>query len=292
MAGLKQLLVVAGAALCSCAEQKPPATLLAAGVDLEEGVEIERSQMVEVKVSPALATPNALKPEALQPTVGKRLRISVRQGDLLLASYFDAPAPGAAAAAPVLGPNTPLSTIVQKKGRAVTLSVSGAENLHMSDRVDILAVVPDQATKEWVAVTQAQNVVVLAPGKAEPVAANEAFPLRRVTFLMLPEEAEIALLGARIGGLHVTVRNREDVDVMEERGRATVNTLLTGERARALETLRNRVLARRGPAATANEPRIASPMLPHPLPAAATPARPDAPMPADTAPVPAMPGRQ
>lgn len=286
------LLGVVGLAAGSCAREAPlpqQVSLLAAAVDLEEGVEVERSQMEEVKVSPSLATANALGPEALQQTAGKRLRISLRKGNLLLASYFEAAGAPTPAPAPDLAPDTPVSSTVMRKGRAVTLSVSGAEGLRPGDHVDMLAVVPDPATREWVAVTQCQNVVVLAPGKAEPVAGGEAFPLRRVTFLMLPEEAEISLLAARLGGLHVTVRNREDVDVQEERGRATVNTLLSGERTRALETLRSRVLARRGSAATANEPRVATATPPHPMPA---PEAPSAPARPDTAPVPALPGRQ
>ncbi|MGC4114596.1 MAG: hypothetical protein QM765_08300 [Myxococcales bacterium] len=286
------LLVATTLVLGSCERAATPqATLLAAAVDLDEGIEVEKSQMVEVKVSASLATPNSLKPEALQTTAGKRLRISVQRGDLLLASYFNAPlpAPAAGEAEQILGPGGRVSNIVQKKGRAITLSVSGAEHLQRNDRVDLLSVVPDPTTRQWVGLTQVQNVVVLDPGKAEPAVGNEAFPLRRVSFLLLPEEGEMALLAARIGGLHVTVRNREDVDLQEERGRATVDTLLTGERTRALETLRSRVLAHRGPAATANEPRLAAPRPPHPLPASNGPATP---VPAGTAPVPAMPGRQ
>ncbi len=289
------LTVVVGSALCACAgeSQQPQVTLLAAGADLDEGVEIERSQIAEVQVSPTMATPNALRPEALQQTVGQRLRVSIKKGSLLLASYFDGGASPAAAPEPALAPADgsagPVSTLVQRKGRAVTLSVSGAENLRMNDHVDLLAVAPDPQTKEWAAVTHAQNVVVLNPGRPEPVAANEAFPLRRVTFLMLPEEAETALLAARVGGLHVTVRNREDLDVQEERGRATVHSLFSGERIRALEGLRNRVFVQRGPAATANPPRTNAPQPPHALPSADGPA---APVPAGTAPVPVMPGRQ
>ena len=285
MVGFRRLLVVVGVLLCSCkgGGEAQTVTLLSAGEDLAEGMEVEPSQMALVTVSKSLATANTLTKEMAPQTSGKRLRVSLTRGDLLLASYFELP-------------DSRLSTIVQKKGRAVTLSVSGAENLHASDRVDLLAAVPDPQTKEVIVVTQFQNVVVLSPGPAEPAAAGEAFPLRRVTLMLLPEEAEMALVAIKLGGLHVTLRNPEDIDVQEERGRATVNSVLSGERTRALETLRRRVLDQRNPGGVM---RSTSPQAPHALaapgtqpPPAPAPAGPKATVPADTAPVPVMPGRQ
>ena len=261
MSGRWRSLTVLGAAvLCACSE--PTVALMAAGQDMEEGAVLDASLMVQVKVSRVLATPNAVRPDAVQPLLGKRLRVSLRKGDLMLASYFEE--------------NPALSALVQKKARAVTLSVSGAENLHTGDHVDLLAALRDPQTSEWVTKTEAQNVIVLMPGKLEPVTGNEAFPLRRVTFLLISEEAETALLTVRLGGLHVTLRNPDDLDVMEERGRATANTVLSGERKRLLETLRSRVLAQGAPAL---------PVLPAPHPL-------ETPLPADTAPIPVVPGKQ
>ena len=37
-----------------------------------------------------------------------------------------------------------------------------------------------------------------------------------------------------LGQLDVTLRNPDDVDVIEDQGRATLNTLLSGERLRVL----------------------------------------------------------
>lgn len=253
-----RLLMVVGATLCACGE--PTVMLVAAGQDLDEGLELDKAQLVEVKVSRALATPNAVRPDSLQPLLGKRLRIPLRKGDLLLASYFEETSRAVAA-------------MVQKKARGVTLSVSGAENLHAGDHVDLLAFLRDPQTNEWIATTHTQNVIVLSPGKLEPVKGDEAFPLRRVTFLLLAEESETALLAVRLGGLHVSLRNEDDIDVMEERGRATANSILSEERRRVLETKRGRIVA---------EGLIA---LPRPHEGEAQPPR-------DIAPVPALPGKQ
>jgi pilus assembly protein CpaB len=238
--------VLSSVVLLSCSEQR--VLLLAANQELAEGVELERAHLAEVQVSSVLATPNAVRPDAVQGLLGKRLRIPVQKGDLLLSSYFEH--------------NQDVSTLVMKKARAVTLSVSGAENVHFGDHVDLLAMVLDPVTNDWITVTQAQNVIVLSPGAFEPKK-DDPFPLRRVTFLLLSEEAETALLTVRVGGLHVSLRNEEDVDVMEERGRATINTVLSGERRRVLEARRKELL---------------TPAEPKPAPA--------------IAPVPTLPGKQ
>jgi pilus assembly protein CpaB len=55
---------------------------------------------------------------------------------------------------------------------------------------------------------------------------------------VIPEEAEILVLASELGGLTMSLRNEDDVDVIEERGRATINTLLSGERTRVLQQKR------------------------------------------------------
>ena len=54
------------------------------------------------------------------------------------------------------------------------------------------------------------------------------------------------------GQLFATRRNREDIDVQEERGRATLQTLLTGERINTL--LKKRHALRRPQLAASNSP--------------------------------------
>lgn len=242
-----RLMTLLSVSLLACGESK--VVLVAANQELNEGIELEASHLVEVKVSSVLATRNAVKPENVQALLGKRLRIPLQKGDLLLASYFTS--------------NTDVSALVMKKARAVTLSVSGAENVHFGDHVDLVAMVMDPARQDWVTVTQTQNVIVLSPGAFEQKKdKDDAFPLRRVTFLLISEEAESALLAVRVGGLHVSLRNEEDVDVMEERGRATVNTLLSGERRRVLEEKRKHLLATSAPQPAADQNIAPVPTLP------------------------------
>ena len=134
------------AIVCSaCAE--PTVRLLATAQDLEEGTELTATHLVEVKVSRALATSNAVRPEQASTLVGKRPRVALSKGDLVLASYFES--------------DPALAALVTQRARSVTLSVSGAENLHAGDHVDLIAVVRDPQTNDFVAITLAQNVIVL-----------------------------------------------------------------------------------------------------------------------------------
>lgn len=270
--------------LLGCAE--PEATLLALAQDVEEGTRLERAMVVEARVPAALATANSVKPGDLEGLLGKSLRLPLSKGDLLLASCFG-PADGR------------LSQLVMKKGRAVTLGVSGAEGTRANDHVDLLAALKDPAGGEWHTHSLLQNAVVLSLGPADhrPPGEGRPVPLRRVTFMLLPEEAEMALLAAQLGALHVALRNPEDLDVREERGRTTASSLFAGERARALEALRLRTL--QGPLGPGAD-RPASATAPGAPAAGAPPAAGPAPLPAappartDPArdPLPVLPSRQ
>ena len=129
-------------------------------------------------------------------------------------------------------PAEPEEAPVMKKGRAAVIDVRARTPwVKKGDHIDVLGVLPDPQTNEQVAVTMVQNVVVLGTQKLEG-------DRQRLSLLVIPEEADLLLLVARIGELDVTLRNPDDVDVIEERGRTTVNTVLSGERYRLLENKR------------------------------------------------------
>src|SRR5439155_25854177 len=81
-------------------------------------------------------------------------------------------------------------------------------------------------------VTLLQNVTVLSSERA--AGADTA----RVSLNVIPEEAELLAVSQALGTLTLTLRNEADVDVIEERGRATINTVLSGERTRVLQQKR------------------------------------------------------
>ena len=109
-----------------------------------------------------------------------------------------------------------------------------------NDHVDIIGSFKDPQTNEEVAVTMMQNVTVLATGKINGTTNVNLLPQNErsyghVSLMLLPEEAEMLVLAQQLGGLTFTLRNEDD---LEERGRATINTLLAGERTKVLQMKR------------------------------------------------------
>jgi len=136
--------------------------------------------------------------------------------------------PPAAPAVEALPAPAPLVVVVKRVRLMPVTAITGSW-LRAGDHVDALSTLLDPQTKEPVAVTMLQNVLV---GAVEPLDST------RVSLLVIPEEAEILAVAQNLGTITLTLRHPEDVDVLEERGRATVNTLLSGERTRVLHQKR------------------------------------------------------
>jgi pilus assembly protein CpaB len=149
---------------------------------------------------------------------------------------------------------------VQKKARAITIETKGSNSVggwvRPNDHVDIIGTFKDPATGEQVAVTLLQNVIVLATGKITGTTNINLVPdnqrdYNNVSLLVIPEEAEILVLSQDLGSLTLSLRNEDDIDVLEERGRATINTLLSGERTKVLQAKRfNTIQVIKGAAAS------------------------------------------
>jgi len=63
-----------------------------------------------------------------------------------------------------------------------------------------------------------------------------------VTLLVLPDEAQILTLAAELGSLSLALRNEEDLEPIEERGRASAHSLLSGERAKFSQQKRQKMV--------------------------------------------------
>ncbi len=215
--------------------------VVVAGQDISEGTVITYEMVSQRAIPEQFVTSSVVKPDSANYVVGQRVLVPLQAGDPLLWSQFETSKAA-----------EKLSTIVQKKGRALTIDLTGAKMsvggwIRPNDHVDIIGSFRDNSSGEQIAVTLMQNVVVLATGKITGTTNINLLPesersYNNLTFLLLPEEAEILSLASELGGLTLTLRNPEDIDVQEERGRATMNTLLTGERMKALQTLRYRTI--------------------------------------------------
>ena len=204
----------------------------------------------------------------------RRCRSAIAAGDPLLWSQFESSTRRRAPRRPHLeaGPRP------GRRGDTGTTGVGGW--MRPNDHVDIIGSFKDPLTNEQVAVTLMQNVMVLATGKLTGTTNVNLVPgaeraYGHVSLMVLPEEAEMLVLASELGGLTFTLRNEDDLDVLEERGRATISTLLSGERTKVLQQKRfNTIQIIRG--APAPRPRRSSPRKAPPL---TVPARSRAPVP-------------
>jgi hypothetical protein len=111
-------------------------------------------------------------------------------------------------------PPTPAAALVQKKVRLMPLAFEVGDAVRAGDHVDVV-VAADGPSEAW-STTLVQNVITRR--------VDAAGGLRRIVWLLvLPEEAELLAVAERKAHLSLTLRNADDVDVLEARP-ATVLT--------------------------------------------------------------------
>ena len=210
--------------------------VVVANQDIPEGTVLDFDMISQRPIPEQFVTGSVVKPESANYIVGQKVLVPLQRGDPVLWSHFES-----------TKGFEKLSTIIQKKGRAINISVDSISSVggwvRPNDHVDVLGTFRDPSTREMVTVTLLQNVIVLATGKITGSTNLNLVPesdrtYNTVSLLVLPEEAEIVALAGELGKLTLSLRNPEDLDIQEERGRATIQTLLTGERTKALEKIR------------------------------------------------------
>jgi pilus assembly protein CpaB len=206
--------------------------VVVASDSINEGTIITYDMISQRPIPEQFVTSSVIKPDSASYIVNQKVLVPLAPGDPLLWSQFE-----------TSKATEKLSTIIQKKGRAITVGINGPASVggwvRPNDHIDILGVFRDPQTQEQMAMTLLQNVVVLATGKITGTTNINLLPegdrgYGDVTLQLLPEEAEILTLAEGMGALKFSLRNPEDIDVQEERGRATLTTLLTGERINTL----------------------------------------------------------
>jgi pilus assembly protein CpaB len=214
--------------------------VVVASQDIPEGTVINFDMINQRSVPEQFVTSSVVKPDSASYVVGQKILVPLQTGDPLLWSQFETTKAAER-----------LSTKVQKKVRALTIESRATTSvggwIRPNDHVDVIGTFRDPQTDENVAVTLLQNVVVLATGKITGTTNVNLIPENQreyanITLMVMPEEAEILTLAAELGNLNLSLRNEDDVDIIEERGRATISTLLSGERTRVLEQKRREII--------------------------------------------------
>jgi pilus assembly protein CpaB len=214
--------------------------VVVAAQDIPEGTVVTFDMISQRSVPEQFVTSSVVKPDSATYVVNQKVLVPLQAGDPLLWSQFETTKAAER-----------LSTKVQKKGRAITIDAQTITAVggwvRPNDHVDLIGTFRDPQTDESVAVTLLQNVIVLATGKITGTTNVNLIPENQreysnVSLLVIPEEAEILVLAAELGKLTLSLRNEDDVDIIEERGRATISTLLSGERTRVLEAKRREII--------------------------------------------------
>ena len=213
-------------------------TVAVADKAIPAGTVVTYELIAQRDVPETFVTSSVVKPESSSYVVGQKVLVDLQRGDPLLWSHFQTTKTAER-----------LSSKVQKKLRAITLQVSGGASVggwvRPNDRVDVLGTFKDPQSNETVAVTLLQSIIVLATGKITGTTNVNLIPETQrgysdVSLLVLPEEAEVLALASELGKLTLTLRHEEDMDGIDERGRATIATLLSGQRTRELEEKRRK----------------------------------------------------
>jgi pilus assembly protein CpaB len=214
--------------------------VVVAAQDIPEGTIVTLDMISQRSVPEQFVTSSVVKPDSATYVVNQKVLVPLQAGDPLLWSQFETTKAAER-----------LSTKVQKKGRAITIEAKQVTAVggwvRPNDHVDLIGTFRDPQTDESVAVTLLQNVIVLATGKITGTTNVNLIPesqreYNNVSLLVIPEEAEILVLASELGNLTLSLRNEDDVDIIEERGRATISTLLSGERTRVLEAKRREII--------------------------------------------------
>jgi pilus assembly protein CpaB len=211
--------------------------VIVAAQEISQGTTITYEMVAQRPIPEMFVTSSVIKPDSSSYIVGQKVLVDIQQGDPLLWSQFE-----------TTKATERLSSIIQRTFRAVTIAAGEKQAVggwvRPNDHVDLVGTFRDPQNGANVALTLLQNVIVLATGKMTGTTNPNLVPenqreYRNVTLLVLPEEAELLTLATELGQITLTLRNAEDIDVGgEDRGHATIQTLLTGARQKLLLGIR------------------------------------------------------
>ncbi len=200
---------------------------------------LSRSKVPKRMITPSVVT-DRLRQQGLANVFGQKLAIDMHAGDMLLFQHIATQTGGQR-----------LADAVQVKGRAISIRVSPESSVHHwiepSDRIDVIGVFRDPKSREMVAVTLLQNVIVLATGRIggqtnRRLLTEQEMSYNTITMHVLPEAVEMLVLAQDLGTLYLSLRNPEDNEIKDlTEGKTTMTTLLTGERSKRISNRQNKI---------------------------------------------------
>jgi pilus assembly protein CpaB len=213
--------------------------VVVANQEVAQGTVIGREMIALREIPRQFVTGSMVKPDSYSLVIDQPVLTPLQKGDPLTWHHFAAIREGEG-----------LGDKIRQKTRVVTIEATNRTSvggwIRPADHVDVIGSFRDPQSNEDVAVTLLQNVIVVATGKVSGTSPSgvgaAARPYDTVSLEVIPEEAEIVVLASQMGELTLTLRNRSDSDVLADRGRSTIQTLLSGERTRVLHERRRQII--------------------------------------------------
>ena len=221
-----------------------PVDVIVAKRDLRAGESLGQDNLAIGKLPRRMVTESVITwkdhKQGLINVFGQKLAMDMHKNDPLLYQHIK-----------TLTGDQHLAEAVQQDGRAVSIRVSAETSVHNwvepSDRVDVVGIFRDPRSRELVAVTLLQNVIVLATGRIggstnRRLLSDTESAYNTVTVHVLPEAVEMLVLAQELGSLYLSLRNPEDNEIKDlGDGKTTMTTLLTGERSKRISTRQNKM---------------------------------------------------
>ena len=210
--------------------------VVVAAVEISAGTEVTMEMISQRQVPEQFVTSSVVKPDSAPYIINQKVLVPLQAGDPLLWSQFETTRAAER-----------LSTKILKKGRAISIEAKGVTAVggwvRPNDHVDVVGTFKDPKDDKAVAVTLMQNIIVLATGKITGTTNINLVPENQrtygdVTLQVYADEVELLVLARELGSLTLTLRNEEDISNIEDRSHVNIETLLSGERAKALQKIR------------------------------------------------------
>ena len=215
-----------------------PMDVLVAARDLTGGTVLDQDMLRVDTIPSRLLTPSLVRSDLLSSIQDAKLLLPMKQGDLLNFNMLQG-----------TQMNEALSQDLAPGVRALSLRVNVESSVNRmvrpNDHVDVILTFRDPTTRQVTTQTLLENVVVLATGDiygGTPLGFvdEDARKYVTVTVELTPQEVELAVQAQSMGAVYMSLRNADDPEVMEDRARTNVETILTGERARELREKRRK----------------------------------------------------
>ena len=207
--------------------------VVVAGQDIPEGTVVTFDMISQRAVPEQFVTSSVVKPDSASYVVNQKVLVPLQAGDPLLWSQFETTKAAER-----------LSTKVQKKARAITIEAGKTTAVggwvRPNDHVDVIGTFRDPQTQRErggdaaAERDRARHRQDHRHHQRQPHPREPARVQQRLAAGASPRRPRSWCSRSELGKLTLSLRNEDDVDMIEERGRATINTLLSGERTRVL----------------------------------------------------------